>query len=139
MGAHGAERKIEEAKRQVGAPVTATVNGKVAVWTNSWAGSSTSTSSTPVSTSTTLIQPVSKAASSVDNYQAPPLSSSIVIEEQTNHEASTGSWTREAYYNAAGALKEGLIFLNHFGGQGSGTTVGGYSYAYLYTPLPDHH
>ena len=139
MRAHVAEGSSKEEKRQVGALVTATINGKVAIWTNSWAESSTSISSTPIPISTTLTQPVSKAASPVDNYQAPPPSSGIITEEQTDNEATTGSWTRVAYYDAAGASKEGLTFLNHFGGQGSGTTIGGYAYAYMYNSFPDYH
>ena len=31
-----------------------------------------------------------------------------------------GSWVRKAYYDAASQTAEGLVFMNHRGGQGSG-------------------
>lgn len=38
-----------------------------------------------------------------------------------------GSWTRQAYYNAAGGVSDGFTFLNHFGGLSGipGTADGG--------------
>lgn len=50
---------------------------------------------------------------------------STVAAEGSSNEG--GSWSRQAYYNAAGGISHGFTFLNHFGGSNGipGTADGG--------------
>ena len=95
--------------RQVGATVTATIDGIVQHWINEWSGQpsdkisdpevdGTSDAPVPLTTSTS-----SSAGSAYANttYNGP-------------------GWGRNAYYNADSQIRDGLVFLNHFGGTGSG-------------------
>ena len=63
----------------------------------------------------------STVASSVEASTA-AASSSMVLAP-----ASSESWTRQAYYNAADGTAQGITFLNHFGGVNRvpGTSAGG--------------
>ncbi|KAI7165161.1 hypothetical protein KC349_g57 [Hortaea werneckii] len=48
---------------------------------------------------------------------AAPSSSS----ESSSSSSSSGGWGRQAYYDSSSTTAEGLVFLNHMGGTGSGT------------------
>ncbi|KAK7968141.1 target of Sbf [Exophiala xenobiotica] len=50
----------------------------------------------------------------------------------TSSGADAGTWDRQAYYNAEAGSADGLVFLNHFGGGGSGVfdTTWGLSLSY---------
>lgn len=120
------EVQVEE--RAVGDWVTATINGKVVSWQNTYTGAtsaavvaaaaatttgrttSTSTRTTTVAsrTSTSTVTATSAAASSAAPSSAAPAPAS-------------GAWTRSAYYSAEDGTADGLTFLNNMGGQGSGT------------------
>lgn len=117
--------ELEE--RQVGALVTATISGKVAVWTNSYVGPSVLPVVPQSSASTGPESYVSQAAASAEKDQAPTATSTTPVAHAVEPDPAGGSWTRQAYYNAGTGRRDGLTFLNHFGGQGSGTTVGGYA------------
>ncbi|KAI5292050.1 target of Sbf [Ascosphaera acerosa] len=67
-------------------------------------------------------------ASSVKPTTAPSSSSS----SPDSSSSSGGPWTRLAYYDAASGSAEGLVFLNHHGGEGSGVfdTINGNSLSY---------
>lgn len=57
-----------------------------------------------------------------------PQSSSAASAVDANSSASEdGSWSRQAYYNAAAGISEGFTFLNHYGGVNGipGTAAGG--------------
>lgn len=56
------------------------------------------------------VVPSNAVASSVEMLTA-AASSSMALAP-----ASSGSWTRQAYYNAADGTVQGFTFLNHFGG-----------------------
>jgi Putative TOS1-like glycosyl hydrolase (DUF2401) len=96
-----------EEKRGVGDMVTATIDGQVVSWTNSYAGPSTAP--TPAAE---LESPADQVAAPVSSYVAPSAQPSI--------NAGSGNWCRQAYYNATSQTAAGLVFLNHMGGQGSG-------------------
>ena len=107
--AHGAapDHGHEHRKRQVGAIVTATIIGDVVSWTNSYDGSTPSTST------------AAPASSSVPSlaYSAPAPSGTIAPGNTT----TDGSWGRNGYYDANSQESDGIVFLNHFGGaDGSG-------------------
>ncbi|EXJ74288.1 uncharacterized protein A1O5_02584 [Cladophialophora psammophila CBS 110553] len=110
-------------KRGVGDWVTAIINGQVVSWINQYTG--------PGAASATLapgnnggdgerVAPGSAAPAS----SAPP--------PKANVNAGPGQWGRQAYYNADQGVADGLVFLNHHGGQGSGVfdTVWGMSLSY---------
>lgn len=42
-------------------------------------------------------------------------------DEEEDDEVPLLGWGRKAYYNAEGGEADGLVFLNHHGGEGSGT------------------
>jgi hypothetical protein len=100
------ENHIVETKRAVGDMVTATINGQVVSWTNEYAGPSTIP--TPVVGAGSPPDPVTPPAS----YVAPSAQPSV--------NAGSGNWSLQAYYNATSQTADGLVFLNHNGGQGSG-------------------
>lgn len=122
--------KVDETElqgRRVGALVTATINGQVAVWMNSYAGPSTATVVPKSSPQASPDVSASQITTSAEKYKASPASSSAATTHTSEDEPTSGSWTRQAYYDAGSGSKEGLTFLNHFGGSGSGTTAGGYA------------
>lgn len=69
----------------------------------------------------TSVVPSSAVASSLE-APIPAASSST-----TSAPTSSGSWMRQAYYNAADGTSQGITFLNHFGGENGvpGTSAGG--------------
>ena len=91
-------REIQE-RDALGEVVTVTMDGKVVQWTNNYNGGS------PASPNAAPTAPAAanpgNAATSVANA-APPTPS---------FNAGTGSWGRQAYYSAADATREGLVFL----------------------------
>jgi hypothetical protein len=93
-------------KRAVGDVVKATIDGQVVSWTNGYTGPGTSFTSV-----TGAGYPVDGVAPSTA-YSAPS--------SQPSMNAGLGSWGRHAYYNANTQTADGLVFLNHNGGQGSG-------------------
>ncbi|KAF2857311.1 hypothetical protein K470DRAFT_273393 [Piedraia hortae CBS 480.64] len=103
--------------RQVGAMVTATINGQVVSWRNQYGGPSTATSSSSVQTQAAASQ--TSQASSSHTLASPQTSPSSGSRDSSSSNGQ--AWTRGAYYNAASGTSEGLVFLNHFGGCGSGT------------------
>ena len=121
------EDEIELEGRQVGALVTATINGQVAVWTNGYAGPSAATAVPQNSSHASADANASQVMTSAEEYQVPPTSPSTVAAPVAEDGPTSGSWTRQAYYYAGSGSKQGLTFLNHFGGSGSGTTAGGYA------------
>lgn len=85
-------------------------------------GSTTATSDVVVSSLVaSSVVPSNAVASSVEMLTA-AASSSMALAP-----ASSGSWTRQAYYNAADGTVQGFTFLNHFGGVKGvpGTSAGG--------------
>jgi hypothetical protein len=100
------ETHVVEEKRAVGDIVKATIDGQVVSWTNGYAGSSTAFTS------------VMKAGYPVDGVT--PSAAYSAPSSQPSMNAGSGNWNRHAYYNANTQTADGLVFLNHNGGQGSG-------------------
>lgn len=130
--AHAHKREADAA---LGDMVYATINGQVQSWANNWSGEPTSAPaaySAPAATSAPAVQnkaydapssaaAYSEAPSSAAAYSAPASSSSSSSSGGLfGLGGSSGDWTRQAYYNAESGDADGLVFLNHNGGSGSG-------------------
>jgi hypothetical protein len=100
------ESHIVEEKRAVGDIVKATIDGQVVSWTNGYAGPGIAFTSV-VGAGYPADRVVPSAA-----YSAPS--------SQPSMNAELGNWSRHTYYNANTQTADGLVFLNHNGGQGSG-------------------
>jgi hypothetical protein len=90
-------------------------------------GSTTAVSDVVISTEVALnVVPSSVMTSSVvaSSVETPSVAASSLM---ASAPASSGSWTRQAYYNAADGTSQGITFLNHFGGENGvpGTSAGG--------------
>lgn len=119
-------------KRALGDVVEVTIDGKLVSWTNEYGGSAKATTD-PSSPGPPLLQqkvaakPTKtkdlKNQSSSSRYNA--ASQSTTTSKDSG--ATSGSWTRQAYYDAAEGTTDGLTFLNHFGGTKGipGTAAGG--------------
>ncbi|KAL2436814.1 PGA52-like protein [Exophiala dermatitidis] len=121
------EEQHAEEKRGVGDWVTAVIDGQTVSWINQWSGvaANSAAGSAAASPSPTAVFSASAVeASSAAAYRAPASSASASV--------GTGQWGRQAYYNAEQGVADGLVFLNHHGGQGSGVfdTVWGMSLSY---------
>ncbi|KAK1083510.1 target of Sbf [Friedmanniomyces endolithicus] len=106
----------------VGAEVTATINGLVQTWVNEWSGAASSApaadpssaAAAPTAAAPPSPGPPSPASSESSASASPSSGSSGSIS------SSSGGWSRQAYYDSASSTSEGLVFLNHNGGSGSG-------------------
>lgn len=126
--------------------MSATIDGKVEYWTNEYTGpgvatsapagnapdnlkqsvtASTAAPNSPSSTPSPASPLVSLVSSAVSSPSSP--AASIASNPPSYSSATTGGWSRQAYYNADEKTSIGLTFLNHFGGtQGiPGTADGG--------------
>ncbi|EMC95364.1 hypothetical protein BAUCODRAFT_72229 [Baudoinia panamericana UAMH 10762] len=106
---------VREAKPEpaVGDWVVITVGGVVESWINEYSGESTSAAaSTPTSA------PAASSPSSAASSASPAATSS----SSSSSSSSSGGllWSRDAYYDSASGSSDGLVFLNHNGGSGSG-------------------
>ncbi|MCJ1266394.1 target of Sbf [Lobaria immixta] len=144
-------RAREAAKRGVGDVVSATIDGQLVSWTNVYAGPAGLGTATPVAKPFTSVPemepgaPLASASTIGTKIQVPPdppnsitstlgqipqhsPSSSTVAAEGSSKES--GTWSRQAYYNAAGGVSDGFTFLNHYGGSSGipGTADGGESF-----------
>ncbi|KAI9668975.1 MAG: target of Sbf [Trizodia sp. TS-e1964] len=93
-------------ERALGDTVTATIDGKVQTWANDY-GAGGATAAAPA--------PASSAASSIPAAQNSP-----APKVDTSSTTPSGDWVRKGYYDSKAGTAEGLTFLNHFGGKGSG-------------------
>ncbi|KAK0841116.1 target of Sbf [Friedmanniomyces endolithicus] len=102
--------------------VTATINGLVQTWVNEWSGAASSApaadpssaAAAPTAAAPPSPGPPSPASSGSSASPSPSSGSSGSIS------SSSGGWSRQAYYDSASSTSEGLVFLNHNGGSGSG-------------------
>lgn len=142
--AHGHKHHAREAEPALGDVVTATIDGVVQTWLNNWSGEPTSApvASSSAAEATTSADTDAESygrsrghghgggwggfggwGSDDDSSSEAATSSAPTSSPSSTYGSgsSTGGWARQAYYNATSQTKEGLVFLNHFGGQGSGT------------------
>ncbi|KAK0259923.1 target of Sbf [Friedmanniomyces endolithicus] len=106
----------------VGAEVTATINGVVQSWVNEWSGAASSapaadpSSAAAAPTAAAPPSPGSASPASSQSSASPSPSSG----SSGSISSSSGGWSRQAYYDSSSSTSEGLVFLNHNGGSGSG-------------------
>lgn len=114
------ENHLVEEKRAVGDMVTATIDGQVVSWINQYAGTKPSSAVGEGGDALAGSKPVFSVAVS----SAIAVSSVISVTPQQSASpsvnAGSGNWGRQAYYDAGNQTADGLVFLNHNGGQGSG-------------------
>ena len=130
-------------QRTLGDMVTATIDGKVVSWTNEYDGPDIATAVASAGdandSAPEKIEVTSKVTSdpSVIATSIPALVTDIASQNPLNEQVAgsavnevamgSGSWARQAYYNAETGAVEGITFLNHFGGVDGipGTAAGG--------------
>ncbi|KAM0692892.1 hypothetical protein Q7P36_007449 [Cladosporium allicinum] len=117
----------------MGDMVYATIDGKAVSWANAYtgaapsaapevknmayAGSDSSSEAAATTAAAAYAAPSSHAASS---SAASSKSSGGLLDGLLGSSTSGGDWNRQAYYNAESGDADGLVFLNHNGGSGSG-------------------
>ncbi|KAK2767856.1 target of Sbf [Emmonsiellopsis sp. PD_33] len=104
---HKRQDTKEEGKRAVGDIVTATIDGQVVTWVNEYDGGA---------------GPTPAPELPKNDYKAPKKGSQTTTARRStpSFNAGAGSWGRQAFYDAEGGEADGLTFLNHNGGSGSG-------------------
>jgi len=138
---------VEE--RQLGATVTALIDGKLESWINdfdgavnsvvsnvagawttavidgktvSWGGAGAAATATAAAVNAPAYTSSAAQSPAAAAYGAASSKSSTAsAASYTSASSSTGGWTRQAYYDSASGTAEGLVFLNHNGGTNSGT------------------
>lgn len=125
-------------ERAVGDMVTATIDGQVVHWINQYAGPVTMSSTDvglPASSiasacpycpiQTTISQSFDAASQSSTTSASIKSANPLPVSRGPND--SSGTWSRQAYYNAEAGDLDGFTFLNHFGGSlgEPGTADGG--------------
>lgn len=107
-------QNIAFTKRAIGDVVSALIEGQLVSWTNVY------TAPAPAIT-TTVAQPRPEAkfektnADSLSNAET-RIYSTFPKSNISSTIKQDGSWSREAYYDAAAGVSKGFTFLNHFGG-----------------------
>jgi hypothetical protein len=116
-------RAAEEQKRAVGDIVTTTINGEEVSWVNTWDG----TKDVSLDGNNNNPAPPAPAPAPVPVPDVPDVAAPQGEQNSGNTDggappvnAGWGSWGRQAYFNAEQGIADGLTFLNHFGGDGSG-------------------
>ncbi|PGG98570.1 hypothetical protein AJ79_08823 [Helicocarpus griseus UAMH5409] len=121
---HHGHQHLHKNKRAVGDMVTATIDGKVVSWKNEYGGGAPAAPTEPPAAAPAAPAP----APAGGDYKAsePPK------KEKKPINPGAGNWGRHAYFNLEAGEADGLTFLNHHGGEGSGTfdTIFGNSLSY---------
>lgn len=136
---HQHQKEVREAqdaaeKRAVGDWVTATINGQVVSWANSYDGSSSpatsaaavaasstpASSAAPASSATSISVAIKQAVKPSSASSAAASTKASSAASSSSSSSSSGGWTQQAYYNAESGTANGVTFLNHNGGSGSG-------------------
>ena len=117
------ERATREQKRGIGDMVTATIDGKVVSWMNEYGGGADHGSpATPTSDPHEIVHTAHPdthgGGSPQQTSKAVPNPGAGTSNPTAN--AQSGGWGRQAYYNADVGTADGLVFLNHNGGDKSG-------------------
>ncbi|SMQ51106.1 unnamed protein product [Zymoseptoria tritici ST99CH_3D7] len=126
------ERNAKEEKRALGDIVSALIDGKWQTWANNYNGGAAAAAAPAVETGAPAAAPApapapapaaAPAAAAVEPVanRVGSGSSSSDSGEKSDPADATGNWARQAYYNSEAGIAAGLVFLNHQGGDGSGT------------------
>lgn len=128
--AHNHAQQAE--KRAVGDWVTVTMDGQVVSWINEWSGESTTAAATSAAATVEAVNRFAVSASASAHAHAHATATRSSSSSSASETYSSGSWVRQAYYNAESGTADGVVFLNHNGGSGSGVwdTTWGNSLSY---------
>ncbi|KAM0344379.1 hypothetical protein ACHAPU_007563 [Fusarium lateritium] len=122
--AHG-HRHLHRRNKKRGVWVTATINGQVVSWENTWfGGPATQAAPAPVAAAPT------KVAGTVSKPQPKPKPEKP---KEVSDSKTRGHWKRTSYYNAQRRVADNVMFMGNYGGEGSGVfdTTWGNSLSYL--------
>lgn len=124
MHAHNAmhHREAEPAPAPapaVGDEVVATIDGQVVSWVNEYSGQAASAVAAVNNVKATPASSPAQATGAASNSGSSSSTSSS-SSSSSNSGSATGAWTRQSYYNSESGTSDGLVFLNHNGGSGSG-------------------
>ena len=115
-------------KRNVGDIAVATINGIVQSWTNMYDGGASSPATSAPAAPAYSAPPSSDSSSGGSSSSSSGSSDSSDSSDDSQDEwgsvinnGEPGSWGRHAFYCGESDESEGLVFLNHNGGSGSGT------------------
>ncbi|KAG5663778.1 hypothetical protein KAF25_006363 [Fusarium avenaceum] len=140
---HGHGHLLDQHNKKRGEWVTATINGQVVSWENTWyGGPATQAAAAPVAAAPTKAaqKPSSKPKHKVEKK---PLKSNAnpVVENPKKASGSKtnayptpgGRWKRTSYYNAQRRVADNVVFMGNYGGEGSGVfdNTWGNSLSYL--------
>ncbi|KAK5113079.1 hypothetical protein LTR62_003658 [Meristemomyces frigidus] len=117
---YGHQQVAREAEAAVGDMVTAVINGVAETWVNEWSGQSATPAPVAGSPSSGSLVPPANLPTPSSTSSSATASSSSTSSGSGNTAPSSGGWGRMAFYNASANSSEGLVFLNHNGGTGSG-------------------
>ncbi|KAM0564600.1 hypothetical protein ACHAPJ_000815 [Fusarium lateritium] len=109
---HGHSHLHEQRKQKRGQWVTATINGQVVSWENTWFGGPATQAAPAPAPAAPTKKPVSKPK---------PNTGSEIKPSQVNTAPVVGGyWKRTSYYNAQRRVTNNVMFMGNYGGQGSG-------------------
>ncbi|KAJ4271581.1 target of Sbf [Fusarium torreyae] len=109
---HGHTHLHEQRKQKRGQWVTATINGQVVSWENTWFGSPATQAAPAPALAAPTKKPVSKPK--------PNTGSEIRPSQESAAPVFGGHWKRTSYYNAQRRVTNNVMFMGNYGGQGSG-------------------
>jgi len=91
-------------------------------WVNDYSGESSTTAPTsaPSSAASTTSGSSASSSPSASSSESSASSTQSSDSSSSSSSSSSGDWSRQAYYNASSGTADGLVFLNHYGGDGSG-------------------
>ncbi|KAF4449422.1 hypothetical protein F53441_7284 [Fusarium austroafricanum] len=134
---HGHRHLHQQRKKKRGDWVTATIDGQVVSWENTYNGSP-ATQAAPVATSAAPTDAANKVAAlpgvdEIKNKIKDKVGSKTKTKTKEYSATAGGHWKRTAYYNAQRRVADNVMFMGNYGGDGSGVfdNTWGNSLSYL--------
>lgn len=106
------DQNIAFTKRTINNVVSAIIEGQLVSWTNAHPAPATTTTVAQARPEAKLEETNAGSLSKAETRIYSPFPKSNV----SGTIKQDGSWSREAYYDAAAGVSKGFTFLNHFGG-----------------------
>lgn len=105
------DQNIASTKGTINNVVSAIIEGQLVSWTNVYTAPATTTTVAQVRPEAEFEKTKADSLSNAETrtYSTFPKSNVSTFQQE-------GSWSREAYYDAAASVSKGFTFLNHFGG-----------------------
>ena len=112
---------LHKHKRNVGDMAYATIDGILQSWTNQYDGGASSPATSAPAAPAYSAPAAPAGDSSPSSGSSSGSSDTSDSPDNVINPGGPGSWGRHAYYSGDDGTNEGLVFLNHNGGSGSGT------------------